>query len=253
MASRLDQRLVELGLVPSRSRARALIEAGSVCVDGRRVMRPSARISGEIELSEDFQWVGRGALKLLHALDHFGLRPEGRALDIGASTGGFTEVLLARGAAEVAALDVGHGQLAPKLRDDPRVKVLEGVNARTLAPDLTPPDWITVDVSFISLRLVLPPAMALARPGAILVALIKPQFEAGPGIVDKGGIIRDPILHQRVCDEIMAFMKAEGWEIIGLTESPITGGDGNREFLIAAQKPGGEGAPSNLASLRGYP
>ena len=221
-------------------------------VDGQPVMRPSARISGEIELSEDFQWVGRGALKLLHALDHFGLRPEGRALDIGASTGGFTEVLLARGASEVTALDVGHGQLAPGLRADPCVKVLEGVNARALPPDLSPPDWITIDVSFISLRLVLPPAMALARPGAILIALIKPLFEAGPGAVDKGGIIRDPALHQRVCDDIAKFVQAEGWELIGLTESPITGGDGNREFLIAARKPG-EGASSGLAPSRDYP
>src|SRR5690625_3155468 len=169
-------------------------------------MRPSARISGDIQLSEDFQWVGRGALKLLHALDHFGLRPKGHALDIGASTGGFTEVLLTRGAADVTALDVGHGQLAQKLRVDPRAKVLEGVNARALPPGLAPPDWITVDVSFISLRLVLPPAMALARPGAILIALVKPQFEAGPGVVGKGGIIRDPALHQRICEGIARFV-----------------------------------------------
>lgn len=216
-------------------------------VDGRPVIRPSARTTGEIELSEEVQWVGRGALKLLHALDHFGLRPKGHALDIGASTGGFTEVLLARGAAKVTALDVGHGQLAQKLRVDPRVKVLEGVNARALPLDLARPDWITVDVSFISLRLVLPPAMALARPGAILIALVKPQFEAGPGVVGKGGIIRDPALHQRICDDIAAFVQAEGWEVIGQTESPITGGDGNREFLLAARKPGGESTPAELS------
>lgn len=234
---RLDQRLVEFGLAPSRNRARALIESGVVRVDGDVVTRPSSRVPGEIELSGDFQWVGRGALKLLHALDHFGLRPEGRALDIGASTGGFTEVLLARGAAEVTALDVGHGQLAPRLRADPRVSAREGVNARNLPADLPPPDWITVDVSFISLRLVLPPAMALARPGAHLVALIKPQFEAGPGVVGRGGIIRDPAIHARICNEITDFVQAEGWTVIGVTESPITGGDGNREFLIAARKP----------------
>lgn len=251
MTSRLDQRLVELGLVPSRSRARALIEAGSVLVDGRPVIRPSARTTGEVELSEEIQWVGRGALKLLHALDHFRLQPKGHALDIGASTGGFTEVLLARGAAEVTALDVGHDQLAQKLRADPRVKVLEGVNARALPSDLAPPDWITVDVSFISLRLVLPPAMALARPGAILIALVKPQFEAGPGVVGKGGIIRDPALHRRICEDIAAFVQAEGWEIIGQTESPITGGDGNREFLLAARKPGGENA-AELSSPTDY-
>lgn len=242
MSSRLDQRLVELGLAPSRARARALIEAGSVRVDGAPVTRPAARVSGEIEVAEDFPWVGRGALKLLHALDHFGLSPEGHALDIGASTGGFTEVLLARGAREVTALDVGHGQLAPKLRADPRISVLEGVNARALPDGLDAPDWITVDVSFISLRLVLPPAMALARPGTVLVALIKPQFEAGPGVVDKGGIIRDPDLHRSICEKIAAFIESQGWEVIGLTESPITGGDGNREFLITARKPC-DGAP----------
>ena len=237
--------MVELGLAPSRTRARALIEAGAVRVDGRPVIQPAARAGGEIAVTADFPWVGRGALKLLHALDHFGLTPHGEALDIGASTGGFTQVLLARGAARVHALDVGHGQLDPGLAADPRVVSLEGVNARTLpagagaglAAGLPPPDWITADVSFISLRLALPAALALARPGAHLVALIKPQFEAGPGHVRKG-IVRDPAIHARVCADIAALLSARGWRVLGLTESPITGGDGNREFLIAARLPG---------------
>lgn len=235
-APRLDQRLVDLGLAPSRARARALIEAGAVRVGGRPVTRPAARAEGEIRVTEPFPWVGRGALKLLHALDRFGLTPEGRALDIGASTGGFTQVLLALGAAHVTALDVGRGQLHRSLRADPRVTVLEGVNARALPP-LEPPDWITADVSFISLKLALPPALALARPGAVLVALVKPQFEAGPAHVGKGGIVRDSAVHARVCDEMAAFLGAQGWKVLGLTESPIEGGDGNREFLIAARKP----------------
>ncbi len=242
---RLDQRLVELGLAPSRTRARALIEAGAVSVDGRRVTRASARAAGEIEVSSDHPgvgpWVGRGALKLIHALDHFGLAPAGEALDIGASTGGFTQVLLARGAARVHAIDVGHGQLDAGLAADPRVVSLEGVNARALPPDivarLPPPDWITADVSFISLRLALPPALALAAPGAHLVALVKPQFEAGPEHVRKG-IVRAPAVHARVCGEIATFLAAKNWQVLGVTESPVTGGDGNREFLLAARLPG---------------
>ncbi len=236
MTARLDQRLVDLGLAPSRTRARALIEAGAVQVDGRPVTRPAARAEGAVSVAGEFPWVGRGALKLLHALDHFGLTPHGEALDIGASTGGFTQVLLARGAARVHAVDVGHGQLDPSLAADPRVVSLEGVNARALPP-LPPPDWITADVSFISLRLALPPALALARPGAHLVALVKPQFEAGRGQVGRGGIVRDPAVHARVCDEIGAFLAGQGWTVLGLTDSPIQGGDGNREFLVAARRP----------------
>ena len=235
-APRLDQRLVELGLAPSRARARALIEAGAVRVDGRPVTRPAARAEGAVEVTEVFPWVGRGALKLLHALDSFGLAPRGTALDLGASTGGFTQVLLARGAGRVFAVDVGHGQLDPALRADPRVTVLEGVNARDLPP-LPAPDWVVADLSFISLRLALPPALGLAGAGAHLVALIKPQFEAGRAHVGKG-VVRDPAVHARVCDEIAAFLSAQGWEVLGLLESPVTGGDGNREFLIAARKPG---------------
>ena len=237
MTARLDQRLVELGLAPSRARARALIEAGAVRIDGRPVVRPAARAEGAIAVTDGIPWVGRGALKLLHALDHFGLTPAGEALDIGASTGGFTQVLLARGAARVHAVDVGHGQLDPSLAADPRVVSLEGVNARSL-PHLPAPDWITADVSFISLRLALPPALALARPGAHLVALVKPQFEAGRSDVGRGGIVRDPAVHARVCGEIADFLAGQVWTVLGLTESPIQGGDGNREFLIAARRSG---------------
>jgi 23S rRNA (cytidine1920-2'-O)/16S rRNA (cytidine1409-2'-O)-methyltransferase len=235
---RLDQRLVELGLAPSRARARALIEAGAVRVDGRTATRPATRAGGEIEVTELFPWVGRGALKLIHALDRFGLVPQGLALDIGASTGGFTQVLLARGASRVIALDVGHGQLDASLRADPRVTVLEGVNARALPAGLPAPDWITADVSFISLKLALPPALTLARPGAHLVALVKPQFEAGREHVGKGGIVRDPAVRARACDDISAYLSGQGWQVLGAAESPVEGGDGNREFLVAARKPG---------------
>ena len=237
-AARLDQRLVELGLAPSRARARALIEAGAVHVDGRPVTRPAARTEGRVQVTQSFPWVGRGALKLLHAFDHLGLSPKGEAFDIGASTGGFTQVLLARGAARVHAIDVGHGQLDPLLVADPRVVSLEGVNARDLPAGLPAPDWITADVSFISLRLALPAAMALARPGAHLVALVKPQFEAAPADVGRGGIVRNPAVHARTCNEIAAFLSGQGWHVLGLIESRVTGGDGNREFLIAARRPG---------------
>ncbi|HUF56963.1 MAG TPA: TlyA family RNA methyltransferase [Thermohalobaculum sp.] len=239
MTRRLDQRLVELGLAESRARARGLIEAGAVELDGRIAAKASAAAGpgSRVRLvGEPLPWVGRGALKLLHALDTFGLVPTGTALDLGASTGGFTEVLLARGAERVVALDVGHGQLHPRLAADPRVTVLEGTNARALSADVPPPDWITADLSFISLEKALPPALALARPGAVLVALIKPQFEAGPDAVGKGGIIRDPGVHAAVRARIRTFVEASGWTVLGETESPIEGGDGNREFLIAARR-----------------
>jgi len=240
---RLDQLLVARGLTDSRSRARALIEAGAVAVGGLVATRPAQPVSDDAEIAlrgDAPQWVSRGALKLLHALDAFGLDPSGAvALDVGASTGGFTEALLARGAARVYALDVGHGQLHPRLAADPRVASLEGVNARAIPEGLVPPvDWIVADVSFISLEKALPGAMALARPGATLVALVKPQFEAGPGAVGKGGIVRDPAVHVRVRAAAAAFVAARGWAALGETESPIVGGDGNREFLIAARKAG---------------
>ena len=238
MKRRLDQRLVELGLAPSRARARALVEAGAVELDGRLAEKASAPAGTDSRIrliGEPLPWVGRAALKLLHALDAFDLVPSGTALDLGASTGGFTEVLLARGAAHVVAVDVGHGQLHPRLRADPRVTLLEGTNVRDVTAEAVPaPDWITADLSFISLEKALPPALALAKPGAVLVALIKPQFEAGPGAAGKGGIVRDPAVHAAVCLRIRAFLEGAGWTVTGETPSPITGGDGNREFLIAA-------------------
>jgi 23S rRNA (cytidine1920-2'-O)/16S rRNA (cytidine1409-2'-O)-methyltransferase len=183
-------------------------------------------------------WVSRAALKLVHALDEFGLAPHGTALDVGASTGGFTEVLLTRGAARVFALDVGHGQLHPRIAADPRVVSLEGVNARAIPEGLVPPvDWIVSDVSFISLEKALPGPLALARPGAMLVALIKPQFEAGRAHVGRGGIVRDAGVHATVCTRIREWLMRLGWQVTGEVPSPIEGGDGNREFLIAALKP----------------
>lgn len=238
---RLDQRLVELGLAPSRARARALIEAGAVTVDGAIARKPSQTVdaAATLAVTEDPNpWVSRGALKLIHALDHFGLTPSGRALDLGASTGGFTQVLLDRGASHVYAIDVGHGQLAPLLADDPRVESLEGVNARSLPEGRIPPvDWITADLAFISLTKALPGALDLAKPGAHLVALIKPQFEAGRADVGRGGIVRDPGVHARVTAEIANWLTARGWQVTGVIPSPIEGGDGNKEFLIAAMKP----------------
>lgn len=238
---RLDQRLVALGLAESRARARALIEAGAVTVDGAAALKPAQAVGegARVEVAEDAcPWVGRGALKLLHALDAFGLAPSGVALDVGASTGGFTEVLLARGASRVFALDVGQGQLNPKLAEDPRVLSLEGVNARAIPAGLVPPvDWITADVSFISLEKALPGALKLAKPGATMVALVKPQFEAGRAHVGRGGIVRDPAIHDAVCGRVRDWLAGLGWEVTGLVPSPIEGGDGNREFLVAARKP----------------
>jgi 23S rRNA (cytidine1920-2'-O)/16S rRNA (cytidine1409-2'-O)-methyltransferase len=237
---RLDQRLVDLGLAPSRARAQALVAAGAVTVDGRVAARPSARPAeaARIAVTEDpCPWVSRAALKLAHALDAFGLVPEGEALDLGASTGGFTEVLLARGARRVHAIDVGRGQLHPRLTADPRVVSLEGVNARALPERLPQPDWIVCDLSFIGLEKVLPPALTLARPGARLVALIKPQFEAGPEAVGRGGLVRDPEVHAAVRARIRRFLENQGWTVTHEDESPIRGGDGNREFLVAARKP----------------
>lgn len=240
--TRADQRLVELGLSPSRARAQAEIRAGSVTCDGRVVSKPSEEIGEGATLTiaaPANPYVSRGALKLSAALDHFGLDVAGKTcLDVGASTGGFTNVLLWRGAAKVYALDVGHDQLHERLRADPRVIVREGINARELSPEIVPEpvDVIVADVSFISLKLALPPALALAAPGALLVALIKPQFEAGKDRVKKG-VVRDESIHAEVCDEIAAFVGAQaGWQVIGVTPSPITGPEGNKEFLIAARK-----------------
>ena len=237
---RLDQALVAAGLADSRSRAQALIGAGVVLVDGVRAKKPSQKV-GDSALSltgNPNPWVSRAALKLDHALRIFDLSPQGvEALDIGASTGGFTQVLLANGAARVHALDVGHGQLHARLRDDPRVVNIEGVNAREIPAGLIPAvDWIVTDVSFISLTKALPAALSLARQGATLVALIKPQFEVGRALVGKGGIVRDSAAQQQVRQDIEGFLDTQNWQVTHRGDSPIAGSDGNREFLVAARK-----------------
>jgi 23S rRNA (cytidine1920-2'-O)/16S rRNA (cytidine1409-2'-O)-methyltransferase len=238
--------LVERGLAASRERARALILAGQVRVDGQ----PSAKAGTPVDvdaavtvLVPDHPFVGRGGLKLDHALDVFGITVAGRvALDIGASTGGFTDVLLRRGASRVVALDVGHGQLDWRLRTDPRVVVLEKINARTLTPDALPADarlfdLVTIDVSFISLRHILPVVPPLLAPRGDVIALVKPQFEAGRAEVGKGGIVRDDAVRRRVVDEIAEHAVALGLTRAGLSESPITGMEGNREFLLHLTRP----------------
>ena len=238
---RLDTLLVERGLAASRERARALILAGSVRVDGQPASKAGTPVAADADVTvavPDHPYVGRGGIKLAHALEVFGIAVDGRlALDIGASTGGFTDVLLQRGARGVVALDVGHGQLDWKLRTDPRVVVRERLNARTLTPADLPDDAqsfdiITIDVSFISLRHILPVLPPLMRPGADVIALVKPQFEAGRGEVGKGGIVRDASVQQRVVEEISGVADALGLKRAGMTESPIAGMEGNREFLI---------------------
>jgi 23S rRNA (cytidine1920-2'-O)/16S rRNA (cytidine1409-2'-O)-methyltransferase len=242
---RADLALVERGLVETRARAQALILGGKVFAGERRIEKPGDTVPVDTELNvrtPDHPWVSRGGLKLVHALDHFAIDPEGKvALDIGASTGGFTDVLLARGAAKVYAVDVGHGQLAWRLRNDERVVVLEKTNARHLTAEQVPEpiDLIVCDASFIGLEVVLPASLALAAERATLVALIKPQFEVGKDQVGKRGVVRDPALHQQVCDRIEAWIASlPGWRVLGITESPITGPEGNKEFLIAAQRSG---------------
>ena len=230
------------GLAETRTRAQALLLAGRVFSGERRLDKPGLRVERDLALSvrgADHPWVSRGGLKLDHALTCFDIDPQGlTALDIGASTGGFTDVLLARGAARVFAVDVGYGQLASRLRDDPRVRVLERTNARYLTPAQVADaiDLIVCDASFIGLRTILPAPLALAAPGARLVALIKPQFEAGRGRVGKGGIVRDAAVHDEVCATIRDWLTAQGWPVEGLVESPIKGRDGNTEFLIAAAR-----------------
>jgi 23S rRNA (cytidine1920-2'-O)/16S rRNA (cytidine1409-2'-O)-methyltransferase len=238
---RLDALLLERGLVASRERARALILAGDVRVDGVRVSKAGTSVAEDADVvlaAPDHPYVGRGGLKLAHALDAFDVDVRGRvALDIGASTGGFTDVLLQRGAARVVALDVGHGQLDWKIRSDPRVIVMERVNARSLAPADLPGGVrtfgiVTIDVSFISLRYVLPVLPPLLEPNADVVALVKPQFESQRGEVGTGGIVRDTAVHARVIDEVTATADALGFTRAGLVDSPITGMEGNREFLM---------------------
>ena len=240
--ARLDQLLVDRDLAESRARAQALVMAGKVFSGETRLDKPGTKIAGDTPLEvrgPDHPWVSRGGLKLAHGLDHFAIDPAGAgALDVGASPGGFTDVLLARGAARVYAVDVGRGQLAWRLRQDARVVVLEGVNARYLsvAEVPEPVDLMVCDASFIGLATVLPAPLALAAPGARLVALIKPQFEAGPDKVGKGGVVRDGLVRDEVCARIGAWLDGlPGWRVLGLTESPITGAAGNVEYLIAAR------------------
>jgi 23S rRNA (cytidine1920-2'-O)/16S rRNA (cytidine1409-2'-O)-methyltransferase len=238
---RLDVVLVERGLVASRERARAMILAGQVRVDGIVVAKAGHPTSADANVSliePDHPYVSRGGVKLAHALDVFRVNPTGRpALDVGASTGGFTDVLLRRGAPRVVALDVGHGQLDWRLRSDPRVFVLERINARTLMLDRLPDDvrsfdLVVMDLSFISVRLVLPAIVPLLVRGADVIVLVKPQFEAGRDEVGKGGLVVDPAVHTRVVEEVAAAASALGLTRVAMTESPITGTEGNREFFL---------------------
>lgn len=239
---RLDQLLVDRGLVESRTRAQALILAGRVYSGEKRLDKAGASLAIDTALTlrgQDHPWVSRGGLKLDHALKLFSIDPAGRiALDVGASTGGFTDVLLAHGAAKVYAVDVGRGQMHWRLQTDPRVLRLDGVNARHLSraqiPD--PVSLIVCDASFIGLETVLPTPLSLAEPGAQLVALIKPQFEVGRERVGKGGVVRDPALHEETCLRIEAWLERLGWRVLGRAPSPITGAEGNVEFLVAAER-----------------
>ena len=242
--TRADQALVDRGLAESRARAQALILAGAVFSGERRVDKAGALLPAGAPLEvrgQDHPWVSRGGLKLDHALAAFGLSPAGRVcLDIGASTGGFTDVLLARGAARVHAVDVGHGQLAWKLRADPRVVVHERLNARYLSRAAIPEpiEALVCDASFIGLETLLPAPLALCAPGAWAVALIKPQFEAGRALVAQGrGVVRDPAIHAEVCDRVRRWWDGlPEWCVTGLVESPVVGPEGNREFLIGAER-----------------
>ncbi len=240
--TRLDQLLVDRGLYPTRSRARDAILRGAVTVAGRAETKPGALVDPLAALQADdpaARYVSRGALKLIAGLDAFRLSPAGRAcLDVGASTGGFTQVLIERGARSVAAIDVGHGQLHPRIAGDPRVRAIEGLNARdlTIADLEEAPDFVVADVSFIPLRLALPPALRLAAPGASGIFLVKPQFEVGRDQVGKGGVVRDEAAAEAAVEGVEQFLGAAGWTVRGSMPSPIEGGDGNREFLVAAVK-----------------
>ncbi len=239
--ARLDALLVQRGLVESREKARALIMAGQVDVDGHGAAKAGTMVAADADvrvIGPDHPWVSRGGIKLAHALDTFGLTATGQvAFDVGASTGGFTDVWLARGATRVIALDVGHSQLHWKIRSDPRVAVIEHVNARHLTPgDLpgvgAPITRVSIDVSFISLRHIFPVLPPLVAPGAEIVALVKPQFEAGRRYVGKGGLVKDPAVHARVVAEVTAAAAEVGLTRVGLIDSPITGAHGNTEFLM---------------------
>jgi 23S rRNA (cytidine1920-2'-O)/16S rRNA (cytidine1409-2'-O)-methyltransferase len=244
---RLDQLLVERGLFPSREQARRAVMAGTVQVEGRRVDKPGTAVAGEARvevLGPKEPYVSRAGRKLAHALDHFGLDPAGRVcLDVGASTGGFTDCLLQRGAARVYAVDVGYGQLDQRLRNDPRVVVMERLNARHLAPDALPEpcDLITIDVSFISLLKIVPALLPHLAPGGLLLPMIKPQFEAGRGAVGKGGILRDEEVRAQVIAGCAAGIAASGLEPLGAFDSPVAGTGGNREaFALFRRGPRGE-------------
>ena len=244
---RVDTLLVERGLAESRARAQALVLAGLVWSAGQRLDKPGTSLATDTPLEvrgREHPWVSRGGIKLAHALDHFAIDPAGAvALDIGASTGGFTDVLLTRGARRVYAVDVGHGQLAWKLRQDARVTVLERSNARYLSREQIPeaPDLIVCDASFISLTVVLPAALTLAAPAARLVALIKPQFEVGKGKVGKGGVVKDEKLRREAVAGIVEFAQKIGLDVVGTLESPIEGAAGNREYLALMKFPGEPG------------
>ena len=238
---RADQLLAAQGLAESRTRAQALILAGNVFVGDRRVAKSGDLLAEDAVLTvkgRDHPWVSRGGVKLAHGLAFFGFDVAGAVgLDVGSSTGGFTDVLLTKGAARVYAIDVGTNQLAWKLRSDDRIIVHEQTNARDLTENIVPEpvDIIVCDASFIGLAKVLDAALGLAKPGAKLIALVKPQFEAGRGEVGKGGVVRDPAIHQRVCDEAAAWIESKGWRVIGIETSPITGPEGNVEFLLGAE------------------
>ncbi len=242
--TRADLLLVAQGLAESRTRAQALILAGNVFVGDRRVAKAGDLLADDVILTvkgRDHPWASRGGVKLAHGLEHFGFDVTGAiGLDVGSSTGGFTDVLLTKGAAKVYAIDVGTNQLAWKLRSDDRVIVHEQTNARDLTREIVPEpvDIIVCDASFIGIAKVLDAALDLARPGARLIALVKPQFEAGRGEVGKGGVVRDPTIHQRVCDETTAWVESKGWHVLGIATSPITGPEGNVEFLLGAVRDG---------------
>lgn len=242
---RLDQLLLNRGLFESRSRARDAVQRGTVKVNGKVVSKPSANVAADVVIETDDPaqaYVSRAALKLVAALDHFKLSPEGLScLDVGASTGGFTQVLLERGAAHVTSVDVGHGQMHPNISGHPQVVNIEGLNARHMtAEDIgdVPVEFVVSDVSFISLKLALAPALDLAEPGATCVLLVKPQFEAGRDAISKAGLLKEPETAPDVAADLENWLVADmGWTSLGLIPSPIEGGDGNREFLLAGKKP----------------
>jgi 23S rRNA (cytidine1920-2'-O)/16S rRNA (cytidine1409-2'-O)-methyltransferase len=243
---RADVFLVTHGFAASRAEAQAAIKAGLVEADGQKVTKPAQRLRGSMDIQYEpaHPYVSRGGVKLAAALDRFSLSPAGRVcLDVGASTGGFTQVLLERGAARVYAVDVGHGQLHAKIKADSRVVAFEGLNARDLKAAQLPeaPQAIVADVSFISLKLALPPALQLAAKDAWAVLLVKPQFEVGPRGVSRGGIVTDDALRQSALAEVTAWVKAQGWHVIGTMDSPLPGGEGNREYLLAAKRAGAMG------------